>query len=45
MGKPLNRKYKRKGGYIQKSEEWLASPAYRDLKPIARCLLEVVLDC
>ena len=40
MGKPLNRKYKRKGGYVQKSEERLASPAYRDLKPIARCLLE-----
>jgi len=40
MGKSLSRKYKRKGGYVQKSEERLASPAYRDLKPIARCLLE-----
>ena len=40
MGNHLSRKYKRKGGYVQKYEEWLASPAYRDLKPIARCLLE-----
>jgi len=40
MGKPLNRKYKRNGGYIQRHEEWLSSPAYRDLKPVARCLLE-----
>ena len=40
MGKPLSRKYKRNGGYVQKHEEWLSSPAYRDLKPIARCLLE-----
>ena len=33
-------KLKRPGGYIQKHEEILASPAYRDLKPVARCLLE-----
>lgn len=35
--KPL---FKRKGGYIQKHEEWLASPAYRALSCPARCLLE-----
>ena len=34
-GKSNNR-----GGYIRRREEMLASPAYRDLKPPARCLLE-----
>ena len=34
--KPL----KRKGGYIMRHEKMLESPAYRDLKPPARCLLE-----
>ena len=33
-------KYRRAGGYIQRHEEWLNSPAYRDLKCPARCLLE-----
>jgi len=33
-------KPKRQGGFIQKHEEWLASPAYRDLRPVERCLLE-----
>ena len=40
MAKLLNQKYRRSGGYIQRHEDWLSSPAYRDLKPIARCLLE-----
>ena len=25
-------------------EEWLASPAYRDLRPVERCLLEEFQD-
>ena len=33
-------KPKRPGGFIRKHEEWLASPAYRDLRPVERCLLE-----
>jgi len=33
-------KHKRGGGYIRKWEEILSSPAYRDLKPVERCLLE-----
>jgi DNA-binding transcriptional MocR family regulator len=32
--------YRRSGGYVQKWEEILSSPAYRDLKPVARCLIE-----
>ncbi|MCU7813413.1 MAG: hypothetical protein KZQ77_19585 [Candidatus Thiodiazotropha sp. (ex Notomyrtea botanica)] len=32
--------YRRPGGYVQKWEEILSSPAYRDLKPVARCLIE-----
>ena len=31
---------RRKGGYIQKYEEWLGSPAYRDLSCVAKCLLD-----
>ncbi|MDF1529947.1 MAG: hypothetical protein P1R74_12555 [Sedimenticola sp.] len=38
MGK--RRQFKRDGGYIRKWEEILSSPAYRALKPVARCLLE-----
>lgn len=41
------RKYKRRAAcgyqYIQKDSEWLESPAYRDLRPLARCLLEEFL--
>jgi hypothetical protein len=33
-------KHRRRGGYIQRHEEWLSSPAYRDLSCAARCLLE-----
>ncbi len=36
----LSKQYKRKGSYIRKWEEILASPAYRDLSPADRCLLE-----
>lgn len=47
MAKQLNRKYKRNkvNGYyfIQKEAEWLESPAYRDLTPLARCLLDEFL--
>ena len=32
--------YRRKGSYIRRFECILESPAYRDLKPVARCLLE-----
>lgn len=32
--------YRRQGGYVQKWEEILSSPAYRDLKPVGRCLIE-----
>ncbi len=32
--------YRRNGTFIQKHEEWLASPAYRNLTPAARCILE-----
>ena len=35
-----NIKQKRSDPFIQKHEEWLASPAYRDLRPVERCLLE-----
>ncbi|TVO78451.1 hypothetical protein [Sedimenticola selenatireducens] len=38
MAKP--KPYKREGGYVKKWEVILASSAYRDLKPVARCLLE-----
>ena len=38
MPKPKN--YKRSGSYVQRYEIMLASPAYRDLSPNARCLLE-----
>lgn len=40
MAKSFNKKIKRQGRFIQRHEEWLLSPAYRDLKPPARCLLE-----
>ena len=40
MAKPLAKQYKRKGCYIQKWAEWMESPAYRDLRPAARCLLD-----
>jgi hypothetical protein len=30
----------RKGAYICRHSEWLDSPAYRDLSPVARCLIE-----
>ena len=33
-------KAQRRSGYIRRHEEMLASPAYRDLTPAARCLLE-----
>lgn len=32
--------YHRQGRYVQKWEEILSSPAYRDLKPPARCLID-----
>jgi len=35
-----NKPLKRKGGYFIRYEVLLKSPAYRDLKPAARCLLE-----
>ena len=31
---------KRSGGYVRRFESMLSSPAYRDLRPTARCLLE-----
>ena len=34
------KQYRRKGAYVRRFEEMLNSPAYRDLKPAARCLLE-----
>jgi len=34
------KQHKRPNGYIHKWEQILSSPAYRDLKPAARCLLE-----
>jgi hypothetical protein len=40
VAKSLASKHRRKGGFIMRHEEILASPAYRDLTPIARCLLE-----
>jgi len=40
VAKSLASKYKRKGSFIMRHEEILASPAYRDLTPVARCLLE-----
>lgn len=40
MAKSFTVSHKRKGGYIRKFEEILASPAYRDLTPVARCLLD-----
>src|SRR5690606_14689390 len=40
MAKSANRGYKRKGCYFRKWAEWVNSPAYRDLKPPARCLLD-----
>jgi|GEM_PF-788929 len=40
MAKPFAKQYKRKGSYIRKWAEWMDSPAYRDLKPPARCLLD-----
>lgn len=41
MAKPP--KPRRAGSYIQKHEEWLSSPAYRDLSCAARCLLDEFL--
>ena len=40
MAKSLASKHRRKGGFIRRFEEMLSSPAYRDLTPVARCLLE-----
>ncbi len=40
MAKQLNSSQRRSGSYIKKHEEWMSSPAYRDLKPTARCLLD-----
>ena len=40
MVKPLAKQYKRKGSYMRKWAEWMESPAYRDLRPAARCLLD-----
>ncbi|WP_415355641.1 hypothetical protein [Halioglobus sp. Uisw_031] len=40
MAKSISKKIRRKGRFIQKHEEWMESPAYRDLNPVARCLLE-----
>ena len=40
MVKPISKQYKRKGSYIRKWAEWMESPAYRDLRPPARCLLD-----
>jgi hypothetical protein len=40
MANPLAKQYKRQGSYIRKWAEWMESPAYRDLKPPARCLLD-----
>ncbi len=33
-------KHRRKGGFIRRYEVMLSSPAYRDLSPVAKCLLE-----
>jgi DNA-binding transcriptional MocR family regulator len=38
MAKGLKPKFK--GSYIRRFEEMLASPAYRDLSPACRCLIE-----
>lgn len=40
MAKPSKPTYRRKGSFITKWAEWTDSPAYRDLKPPARCLLD-----
>ena len=40
MAKQNKLRYRRKSRYIQKYFEWLESPAYRDLTPLARCLLD-----
>jgi len=40
MAKPSKPTYRRKGSFITKWAEWMDSPAYRDLKPPARCLLD-----
>lgn len=44
MPKPLTRKFQRKDrSYIAKHREWTASAAYKDLKPVARCLIDEFL--
>ena len=43
MAKPLARKYRRPRGFIPLWREVVESPAYRDLKPPARCLLNEFL--
>ena len=43
MAKSLAKQYNRKGSYIRKWAVWMESPAYRDLKPPARCLLDEFL--
>ena len=35
-----NAQYKRNGGFVRRYHDMLGSPAYRDLRPAARCLLE-----
>ena len=36
----MSKQTRRKGGYVRKWEEILSSPAYRDLRPVDRCVLE-----
>jgi hypothetical protein len=36
----MPKQIRRKGGYVRKWEEVLSSPAYRNLKPVDRCVLE-----
>ena len=36
---PKTKHYRRSGAFLQQHEQWLTSPAYRDLKCDARCLL------
>jgi len=40
MVKSFVSKYTRKGGFIRRYELMLSSPTYRDLSPVAKCLLE-----
>jgi len=39
MAKTKPRKFRRPGYWFPVYEEWFDSPAYRDLSPVARCLL------